>query len=312
MLQHGTWNQIWKLFCWGPMGQGSQDPGYGVAHSPLQLLRLQRRFGDFRTLGRSWRNHTLQLAHWLQTPRPGPTGHSAWLVTLGLSPRHRDPESGFDSSFYCGLFQSRDIFGWCRCGLLTDSLLRIRVSEKDAPAMPMPSNIDEDRCGSHEKPALLDQVPRNHAFSWVFYIFLYLYGRFPCDQLCDLFAPGVLLGHLCCLPCHLHLQEPLWGEVDQLPAMVPWCQGHHGHHGHHGHLEQISKSWEHNWMRLDLGIGCPLWVKISSDSKRVPTWPIHTHSILKNAAARRTRQRMSWPCSHPRHTHSELAVKLLR
>ena len=73
-------------------------------------------------------------------------------------------------------------------------------------------------------------------------------------------APGVLLGHLCCLPCHLHLQEPLWGEVDQLPAMVPWCQGHHGHHGH---LEQISKSWEHNWMRLDLGIGCPLWVKIS-------------------------------------------------
>ena len=165
MFQHGTWNQIWKLFCWGPMGQGCQDPGYGVAHSPLQLLRLQRRFGDFRTLGRSWRNHTLQPAHWLQTPRPGPTGHSAWLVTLGLSPRNRDPESGFDSSFYCGLFQSRDIFGWCRCGLLTDSLLRIRVSEKDAPAMPMPSNIDEDRCGSHEKPALLDQVPRNHAFS---------------------------------------------------------------------------------------------------------------------------------------------------
>ena len=310
MLQHGTWNQIWKLFCWGPMGQGCQDPGYGVAHSPLQLLRLQRRFGDFRTLGRSWRNHTLQLA----VANPKTWAH--WALCLTGDSGSITPKPGSRKRFRLFFLLRTVSTGISSVGAAV-ACWRTPSSGSEFPQR-IPQRclcppVDEDRCGSHEKPALLDQVPNKKPC--VFMGFLHLFVPLRKVSLWPAlrpFCPGgpprsSMLSSMPSAPSGTSVRRS-W-SIACHGAMVPWCQGHHGHHGH---LEQVSKSWEHNWMRLDLGIGCPWWVKISSDSKRGPTWPIHTHSILKNAAARRTSQRMSWPCSHPRHTHSELAVKLLR
>ena len=103
---------------YGPMGQGSQDPGYGVA-PPLQLLRLQRRFWNFRTLGRSWRNHALQLAHWALGCNPQDLGPLGTLMMTGDSGYLRvyHTETGIPKAgelfFLLRTNFDRDIFGWC-------------------------------------------------------------------------------------------------------------------------------------------------------------------------------------------------------
>ena len=79
-------------FCWGPIW--SRQPGsrlWGGSSAttsapPEAILRLSNP-GEVMKKPHS---ATGPLGPGLQPPRPGPTGQ----VTLGLSPRNRDPESG--------------------------------------------------------------------------------------------------------------------------------------------------------------------------------------------------------------------------
>ena len=221
MLQHGTWNQIWKLFCWGPMGQGCQDPGYGVAHSPLQLLRLQRRFGDFRTLGRSWRNHTLQLA----VANPKTWAH--WALCLTGDSGSITPKPGSRKRFRLFFLLRTVSTGISSVGAAV-ACWRTPSSGSEFPQR-IPQRclcppVDEDRCGSHEKPALLDQVPNKKPC--VFMGFLHLFCTstegFPVTSFATVLPRGsssVIYAVFHAICTFRNLCE------EKLINCLPWCHG---------------------------------------------------------------------------------------
>ena len=63
--------EIWKLFSGLSMSflvkaalREGQDPGYGVAHSPLQLLRLHERRVGLAIPGKTWETWDPGGCHW--------------------------------------------------------------------------------------------------------------------------------------------------------------------------------------------------------------------------------------------------------